>query len=283
MRKLITLTLLLGVAVGVAVIARALWFRTGDTRNDTALQDVRSALETGERVSAEQIIALDAIPGHDTTELLCALYRSGDMRAGFRLITPPYRVGSKDVCFDLLRRQRYVDHCVAACKEFNWVDALPLLEGILRKPEHFWMYRYAYEGVRSLEGRSVDGHVVEVGRRIRRVALTPDGSYDLLSGMEDSVIDSPDQEMAALVGIALSKRGGKVTKLQRDRVRGCGMRILHRLPKKVVEPVLDHLVESIWGHENHREAIEEVRDRYRIGKDAEPPDAPDGEDAAGDP
>lgn len=82
---------------------------------------------------------------------------------------------------------------------------------------------------------------------------------------EGVIVSSQDTEFAALTGISLALFDAKASNEGVDFVRKVGLRILHALPSKMVDPTLNHLVESIeepWS----RDKVLEVRSRLLIMK-----------------
>ncbi|MHC5058912.1 MAG: hypothetical protein ACYTKD_30010 [Planctomycetota bacterium] len=233
---------------------------------DTAVGRVLAAFRKGQDISYDDSLILQNAREPEVTEQLCLLYESEEKsisdRAAYILIHRPYREGAKDVYTDLLRRQRYVSNCAEACTQFVWRDAVPVLQGILDRPEHFGMYREAYEAIQVLEHKDIDRSLTGLGDRIAREARRENGSAELLARMEDVVASSHDRETAALVAISLCMHDAKANRGDIQRVRDSGMRILRRVPREVVEPILSHLAGNIHGHVNHRECIQEVLTRY---------------------
>jgi hypothetical protein len=255
-----------GAALSAMAILGSFFLCFSCAQKETATGRVLAALRRGRDISHDDLLLLHNAREPEVTEQLCLLYesehKSTSDRAAYILIHRPYREGAKDVYMDLLRRQRYVFHCAEACTQFVWRDAVPVLRGILEKPEHFGTYYEAYEAVQALEQRDVDESLTGLGRRITREAMKKDRSAEFLAGMEDVVVSSHDTEKAVLVAISLAMHDAKANQRDIRRVRDSGMRILHRIPRGVVEPILSHLADGIHGHVNHRERIQDVLTRF---------------------
>ncbi len=165
--------------------------------------------------------------------------------AAYALIHQPFRPAAKAAYLDMLDEQLQVTRALQACLEFGWKDALPLIERVIEKPSSLRDYRDAYKTYRQLSGNPIDAKilaaadVIDPYNRIARAALPTE---EALAAARRTIIETADVKGAAFIGFSLATY---TTKGNSGRINQEGIAILHALPRPVVEPMLNQLLQGL--------------------------------------
>lgn len=194
------------------------------------------------------------------TARLVQLYQSsnGQSRraAAYALIHEPFRPEAKAAYLDMVRNQLLVHRAMAACEEFGWKEALPLIDGVVEKPSSLGAYRDAYQLSRKLSGQAIDPELLTAAGVIRGQLGTGSGSQpkaDQVAAARQKIIQSTDVEGAVFIGFSLASFN---TKGNTAPVKQDGMEILRALPRPVVDKMLNALANGIA--ETDRPAVIDV-------------------------
>ena len=199
------------------------------------------------------IHALGYIQGDRATAVLKSLYASNKERvsqaAAYALIHEPYRKAAREEYFDLLRRQKYVDRAAAACVEFEWREAIPLLQAVCDEPALWGNYRDALKARRTLEGRPIAPAIEDAHAAIVNTAHLPlPTDEQTIAQAKKVLLGSSDTEAVRIAAIGLAIFDTKADKQQVQRVQQAGREILKRLPADDTKKLLRTLVDGMKAH-----------------------------------
>lgn len=138
--------------------------------------------------------------------------------------TPPYREKAHDVYLDLLKRGKYMSQAEAACVQFGWKDALPVLSGVMASTTDFAQYLGAFYTVRALEGKPVPDELRDMKINVAR------GQQDVAEAKR-MLLASTDSEAARVAALELAIGWyGKMESASEERARRLGREVLVQLP-----------------------------------------------------
>jgi len=107
---------------------------------DAAVPYILHAISTHRQsVTPEMFEALGRIHTGKATAALRRLYADEQFRNGAAsgLVIQPYRKAAKSEYLDMLRRQEWVEQAAAACVQFRWREAMPVLREVCAKPKYW--------------------------------------------------------------------------------------------------------------------------------------------------
>lgn len=171
--------------------------------------------------------------------------------ASYTLIHEPFRIAAKPAYLKMLRDRQYVDRVSRAIVEFQWAEAIPILDGIIDRPEHLNQLKDALYARRSLEGQPVDGKLIEAEQILRQVAYrNTKAGPERVESARQLLIGSDDSEFANLAGISLATY---VAKGDTAPVNGMGLQILKARPRESTVRFLEALIAKM--DQGRRESI----------------------------
>ncbi len=196
-------------------------------QGDDAVPYLESALKTrNPQLVWSGAIVLGAIQSDRATELLLQLYAGEETRdaGAYGLVRPPYREKAHDVYLDLLKRGKYMSQAEAACVQFGWKDALPVLSGVMASTTDFAQYLGAFYTVRALEGKPVPDELRDMKINVAR------GQQDVAEAKR-MLLASTDSEAARVAALELAIGWyGKMESASEERARRLGREVLVQLP-----------------------------------------------------
>lgn len=220
---------------------------------DKAVEAIERVVQThNDKGSSRAIRALCEIQSQKSTELIKRYYYSENSSirnaAVSCLIHKPLRKQAKQEYFDLLAKQGYINLIGNTCIDFEWKDALPILEDICSKPKAWGNYYSAYLLKRKFEGNPVPEGLIKARDTIINTMLSTQDNAEnaskAIAKANQTFIESPDKEAAAAIACSLVifiTKGNNIIK-----VRDIGWDILSQLPKpettklyKILEGSLD--------------------------------------------
>jgi hypothetical protein len=230
---------------------------------DEAVATIREELKQNNAANAERVVgALSRVQTDASSNLLVELYKSENEEiagaAKHTIRRAPYRREFRDFYYEALEEPDYDMTCAAACVEFRWRDAIPILETACGRTGNLAAYRRAYDAMRALQREPVLSELEKDERLL--VALggpNPPKAADAEKAMS-RIVACPDKQAAALVGIQLS-RG--LFKANETPIVAAGDRILKKLPRSVVASLLRQFMEKSsteWERGQYREILERI-------------------------
>jgi len=231
---------------------------------EKAVPQLQAALKEheGRQTFGNIVGALRRIPGKRTTAILKGLYAEEKTRgsAEYALIHQPFRKGAKEEYLGMLRRGRYVYQAAEACIRFKWKEAIPILQDLFERPASRGEFMAAFEAVRRLKGT-----YPEPLFSAREVLRKRDAEPAKVDAAKRTIIDSPDKEAAAVIGISLATFR---TKGPAHEVTQRGRDILERLPRAHVLELLNRLATHM---ERPSDELKKLRDHFQDKERAVPP------------
>ncbi len=230
---------------------------------DAAVPYIEATLDRATDANRSRLLmALGRIEGDRATVLIVRLWADAKTHdaASYALVCGPPREAGKEIYLDLLRRRRYIDHASEACAEFGWKDAIPLLQDLCRTP-HKWIFRSAFDAMRTLEGRPVPERLAEA-ERVLRQASPHDNDYTAVRAAKRTVLAMEDKEAAATAAAHLADFNTKANHDKIEFVRQIGRDLLVALPDDVTVPLLQRVianVDSEWDRKQLERALGAVR------------------------
>ncbi|MBN2475033.1 MAG: M56 family metallopeptidase [Pirellulales bacterium] len=192
------------------------------------------------------------------TQALLRFYQQEKTRdaTAYGLISGKPREAAKPVYFDLLKRRQYLRQVAAACVEFQWNDAVPLLQEIVEKPAT-WQFRPAFEAMRRLQGKPVPANLAGAEQTLWRANADSLASEEVRRA-KATLLGSADTEAAVVAAAYLANFSTKASHEKIAAVRGIGMELLRALPRDVTRPLLGRLAEHLdyeWDRQRFREIL----------------------------
>ncbi|MCP4612773.1 MAG: hypothetical protein GY845_29100 [Planctomycetes bacterium] len=194
------------------------------------------------------ISALAQMPGKQSTEILRSLYASDKTRgsAALALIYQPYRKAAKKEYLDMVRRQQYLLEAAEACVEFQWKEAIPILQKICDEPSPWDRFSAAFKAKRELQGQPIPRDVEEAGQFLRKLVyyLRTPPSQESIQRAKKTILDSADREAATVIATNLAIFDAKAPSNRIKAVNEVGWEILRTLPEETVRNVLEHVIQG---------------------------------------
>ena len=231
---------------------------------DAALPYIARAIEQprADNNQARVVGALNIIRTDRSTDMLLKLYASekDDIRqaAEYALVTQPFRKAARQAYFGMLQRQDRVDRVAsacAACLEFQWTDAVPILSKLTAHPRHLRERRYTIPARRTLEGNAIPQELLDAGQTLLDVNIV-ERNPELQQNIEAArrlLIESEDAEAANLEAFSLAIATSKVNV---DGIRELGIQILKSRPRDSTVAFLQSLAAGL--PPNDRAQVEEL-------------------------
>lgn len=230
---------------------------------DRALPYIERAIQKAQQAGDDPwkaVVSLNQIQTPRATDMLIRLFESGDDKlrrpAGYALIHKPYRKSAKRAYLAMLRDRVSVERVAEACAEFEWREAIPILQNLIDKPNNLREFQYALHARRSLEGRPIAQELLDAEqtllRSLMRENVDPRRDQQIASARQ-LLIESEDSEAANLAALSLAVF---VTKGDVSKVREAGIEILRLRPREETLKFLQSLATGI--HEDKRVQIEKV-------------------------
>ena len=236
------------------------------TFGDKAIPYVERAIKVGLPVDGNWRVigCLAHLQTDQSTDLLIKLYDSPDPEirraAQYALIHKPYRPAAKQAYLDMLRRQSSIDSACAACLEFQWKEAVPILREAIAHPLNLYPLSTMISARRTLEGRPIAAELIEAGQTLRQSYnrnQTPEWNQKLDEARR-LLIQSDDAEAANMIAIALASMTGKGGAAA---VNEAGLDILRQRPRESTLEYLQSLATNI--SDSDRPRVEKVLNAVR--------------------
>lgn len=233
---------------------------------DKAIPYVERAIEVGLPVDGNWRVigCLAYLQTVRSTDLLIKLFDSRDKEirraAQYALIHRPYRPAAKQAYLDMLRRQSSIDSACAACLEFQWKEAIPILREAIAHPLNLYPLSNMITTRRMLEGWPIATDLIEAGQTLRQTTSrdrTPEWNQKL-DDARRLLIQSDDAEAATMIALdlaSMTSKGGAAA------VNEAGLDILRQRPRQSTLGFLQSLATNIADSERPR--VEKVLNAVR--------------------
>lgn len=219
---------------------------------DDALPYIEAAIRETSTEDADTmwkaVTSLVAFRSRAATEMLVRLHGAKEETvsrpASYALIHEPFRRQARAAYLKMLADRVYVDQVSRACVEFQWLEAVPLLDRIIASPDHFRELQSTLFAKRSLQGKPVSQKLIEAGNTLRRSSnrnRTPQLDQQINQAME-LLIASDDGDAANLIALQLAVF---VTKGDVREVQAAGMTILKSRPRGETVRFLESVISRI--------------------------------------
>lgn len=199
---------------------------------DTALPGIRRAIKNSEdRYASQNIIGSLAFVHTDkAAELLVQLYGSekNDVRtaAAYTLVHEPFRPIAKDVYIDMLRSHQHVYESCRACVQFEWKDAVPVLNDLIVRPVNLRELSFTIPARRTLQGNPIPQQLLDAKQKILAAGNDSDRGIDQQRKL---LFESDDSAATLLIAIELATHVRKGSSRQINEI---GIDLLQNRPRQ---------------------------------------------------
>jgi hypothetical protein len=205
------------------------------------------------------VCVLGQIRGERSTQVLLDLFESPNETlreaAAGALTRDPLSESGKRAYFEILRQQWCPGPAAAACVQYGWCDALPILEEVIAHPTTHYAFRSALEARRRLLGEQVPEDLLAAEATLRRLVSgmpTTRPTLDESNAARAAILESPDVEYAIVVAIDLALYGSKGG----APVNAAGRELLRALPLVPARQRLEALVAGSQDDSDRRQMEE---------------------------
>jgi hypothetical protein len=191
-----------------------------------------------------------------STQTLMKLYdseESGFRRAAeYALIHRPFRKEAKSAYFDMLTRHSSIESAASVCVEFQWQDALPLLENLTSRPPTLRSLSTTLPARRTLEGRPIAPQLLDADKTLRGLIGRPRSvEFEAQANAAHRLlVQTDDAEAANWIAMSLATM---TTKGDVAPVNNAGIAILRARPRESTEAFLQSLKASV--QESDRQTV----------------------------
>ena len=212
---------------------------------DAALPVIEKAIANSNDSDAtlKLIGSLRFIQSDKATELLLRLYASEkeDVRsaAAYALVHQPFRPAAKDAYFDMLRRHLRVYEACRACLQFEWNDAVPVLNDLIARPEDLRELSFTIPARRTLQGNPIPQELLDARDKIQSAGGNIDAEVDRQRKL---LIESDDSEATLLIAIELATY---IRKASSRRTNEIGIELLKNRPRQATVDYLQGVINAM--------------------------------------
>ena len=219
---------------------------------DEALPCIKSAIQETSTEDADTmwkvVSSLIAFRSRAATKMLVKLHGAKEETvsrpASYALIHEPFRRDAKAAYLKMLADRVYVDRVSRACVEFQWLEAIPLLDEIIARPKHFRELQTTLFAKRALQGKPVSQKLIEAGNILRGASgrNRTRQKQQQIERAQKLLVETGDSDAASLVALQLAVF---VTKGNVREVRAAGMTILKERPRAATVKLLESVISRI--------------------------------------
>ncbi|TWU04801.1 M56 family metallopeptidase [Stieleria varia] len=211
---------------------------------DEAMPAIENAMEQSNDSTLMVRLArtLGLMQTDKSTDLLLRLYgsKSDELRnsIAYALIHRPFREKAKDAYLDMLQRHLRVYEACEACVQFDWQEALPVLNDLIDQPADLRELSHTIPARRTLQRNPIGQELLDAKQSIIKAGYNP--GLDIAQPRK-VLLDSDDTEATLLIAIELATYTSKgVSSLPNE----VGVELLKSFPRPATAIYLQHLIDS---------------------------------------